>query len=49
MCDPSTIGLNDHNENKMRMMKEFELVEIPRQLHCLLNLDNLSPADGKIN
>ena len=49
MCDPSTIGLNDYNENKMRMMKEFELVEIPRQLHCLLNLDNLSPADGKIN
>ena len=28
----------------MRTMKEFELVEIPRQLHCLLNLDNLIPA-----
>ena len=38
----------------MMMMKGVELGEKkwnPRQLHCLLNLDNLSPgrADGKIN
>ena len=41
-------------DDRVLMMKGFELGEKkwnPRQLHCLLNLDNLSPgrADGKIN
>ena len=39
-------------DDRVLMMKGFELGEKkwnPWQLHCLLNLDNLSPADGKIN
>ena len=58
MWDPLTIVYNydddDDNYDTVLMMKGVELGEKkwnPRQLHCLLNLDNLSPgrADGKIN
>ena len=45
---------DEDDEDTVLMMKGVELGEKkwnPRQLHCLLNLDNLSPgrADGKIN